>query len=212
MRFVAGNGFLRAVGLAAAAFQFFFAATMTIMLLFLTRELHLTGTAVGLTLAATGPGALAGSLLAARLPGRFGYGIALVSAAVLGEGVMLAVPALHGPATVTIPVLAAIIFVFGACGQLVDVTVMAIRQAVTPDGMQGRVSATITFAGMGLAPLGSLAGGILGQERGLRASLLATAAGMMLSPVLMASSPLIRLGRALPTQPGTPPDGSGRSD
>jgi MFS family permease len=212
LRFVAGNGFLRAVGLAAAAFQFFFAATMTIMLLFLTRELHLAGTAVGLTLAAAGPGALAGSLLAARLPGRFGYGTALVSAAVLGEGVMLAVPALHGPATVTIPVLAAIIFVFGACGQLADVTVMAIRQAVTPDGMQGRASATITFAGMGLAPLGSLAGGILGQECGLRVSLLVTAAGMMLSTVLMASSPLIRLGRALPAQPGTPPDGSGRSD
>ena len=66
-------------------------------------------------LAATGPGALAGSLLAARLPGRFGYGAVLASAAALGEGVMLA-------------------------------------------------------------------GGILGQERGLRVSLLATAAGMMLSP------------------------------
>ena len=62
LRFVAGNGFLRAVGLAAAAFQFFFAATMTLLLLFLTRELHLTGTAVGLALAATGPGALVGSL------------------------------------------------------------------------------------------------------------------------------------------------------
>lgn len=205
LRFVVGNGFVRAVCLAAAPFQFFFAATMTIMLLFLTRELHLAGTAVGLALAATGPGALAGSLLAARLPGRFGYGAVLVSAAVLGEGVMLAVPALHGPAAVTLPVLVAVIFVFGACGQLVDVTVMAIRQAVTPDGMQGRVSATITFAGMGLAPLGSLAGGILGQEWGLRVSLLATAAGMMLSPALMASSPLIRLGRTLPAQPGTPP-------
>jgi predicted MFS family arabinose efflux permease len=190
LRFVAGNRFLRAVGLAAAAFQFFFAATMTLLLLFLTRELHLAGAAVGLALAATGPGALVGSLLAARLAGRFGYGTVLVSAAVLGEGILLCVPALHGPAAVTIPVLVAVIFVFGASGQLVDVTVMAIRQAVTPDGMQGRVSATITFAGMGLAPLGSLLGGFLGQDCGLRVSLLATTAGMMLSPALMASSPL----------------------
>jgi MFS family permease len=211
LRFVLGNGFLRAVGLAAAVGQFFFAATMTIMLLFLTRDLHLAGTAVGLVLAATGPGALAGSLLAARLPGRFGYGAVLVSAAGLGDVVMLAVPALHGPAIATIPVLVAVIFVFGACGQLVDVTVMAIRQAVTLDGMQGRVSATITFAGMGLAPLGSLAGGLLGQEWGLRVSLLATIAGMMLSPALMASSPLIRLGRTLPAQPGTTSEGSGKS-
>ena len=198
LRFVAGSALLRAVGLASAAFQFFFAATMTVYLLFLTRDLHLPGTAVGLALAATGPGALLGSLLAARLPGRFGYGLVLVSATSLGDGVLLCVPALHGSAAVTIPVLVAVNFVFGTSGQLVDVTVMAVRQAATPDGIQGRVSATITFAGMGLTPLGSLLGGILGQQCGLRAGLLATAAGLMLSPLLMALSPLARLGRTLP--------------
>ncbi|MFG2624097.1 MFS transporter [Streptomyces sp. NPDC048473] len=198
LRFVVGNASLRAVGLASAAFQFSFAAMMTVYLLFLTRELHLTGTAVGLALAATGPGALLGSLLAARLPNRFGYGAVLVSAAALGDGVMLCVPALHGPSAVTIPALVAVNFVFGTFGQLVNVTVMAVRQAVTPDGMQGRAAATITFAGMGLTPLGSLLGGALAQEWELRTSLLVTAAGMMLSPVLIALSPLARLGRALP--------------
>jgi MFS family permease len=94
-------------------------------------------------------------------------------------------------------VLLAVNFVFGIAGQLVSVTVMAVRQAVTPHGMQGRVAATITFAGMGLAPLGSLLGGFLGQEWGLRTSLLVTAVGMLLSPALMALSPLARLGRDL---------------
>ena len=79
LRFVVGNPSLRTVCLASAAFQFFFAALMTIYLLFLARDLHLAGTAVGLALAATGPGALLGSLLAARLPGRFGYGAVLCS-------------------------------------------------------------------------------------------------------------------------------------
>lgn len=198
LRFVAGDTLLRTVGLASAAFQFSFAAMMTGYLLFLPRELHLSGTAVGLTLAATGPGALLGSLLAARLPRRFGYGAVLVSAAALGDGVLLCVPALHGPSTVTIPSLVAVNFMFGTFGQLVNVTVMAVRQAVTPDGMQGRVAATITFVGMGLTPLGSLLGGRLAQEWGLRTSLLVTAAGMMLSPALMALSPLARLGRELP--------------
>jgi MFS family permease len=198
LRFVAGHPLLRTVSLASAAFQFSFAAMMTGYLLFLTRELHLTGTAVGLALAATGPGALLGSLLAARLPGRFGYGAVLVSAAATGDGVMLCVPALHGPAAVTIPALVAVNFVFGTFGQLVNVTIMAVRQAATPSRMQGRASATITFAGMGLTPLGSLFGGFLGQEWGLRTALLVTAAGMMLSPALLALSPLARLGRTLP--------------
>ncbi|WP_392749388.1 MFS transporter [Streptomyces sp. LN590] len=198
LRFVVGHTLLRTVGLASAAFQFSFAAMMTVYLLFLPRELHLSGTAVGLALAATGPGALLGSLLAARLPNRFGYGVVLVSAAALGDGVLLCVPVLHGPSAVTIPALVAVNFVFGALGQLVNVTVMAVRQAVTPDGMQGRVAATITFVGMGLTPFGSLLGGLLAGEWGLRTSFLVTAGGMMLSPVLMALSPLARLGRALP--------------
>ncbi|MEU1306918.1 MFS transporter [Streptomyces shenzhenensis] len=198
LRFVTGDTSLRTVCLASAAFQFFFAAVMTVYLLFLPRDLHLSGTAVGLALAATGPGALLGSLLAARLPSRVGYGAVLVSAAALGDGVFLFVPALHGSPMVTIPALLTVNFVFGTFSQLVNVTVMAIRQTVTPDRMQGRAAATISFVGMGLTPLGSLLGGLLAEGWGTRTSLLVTAAGMLLSPALMALSPLSRLGRTLP--------------
>ncbi|MFJ1808315.1 MULTISPECIES: MFS transporter [unclassified Streptomyces] len=211
LRFVVSDTALRTVCLASAAFQFFFAAVMTVYLLFLLRELHLSGTAVGLALAATGPGALVGSMLAARLPNRFGYGPVLVAAAALGDGVFLCVPALHDSSPVTVPALLAVNFVFGAGGQLVNVAVMAVRQTVTPDGMQGRAAATITFVGMGLSPLGSLLGGFLAAEWGLRTSLMATAAGMMLSPVVMALSPLARLGRTLPATPIAPPT-AGRSE
>ncbi|MFC9496360.1 MFS transporter [Streptomyces sp. NPDC056982] len=200
LRFVVGDTSLRAVCLASAAFQFSLAATMTVYLLFLPRELHLSGTEVGLALAATGPGALLGSLLAARLPGRFGHGVVLVSAAALGDGAFLFVPALHGSSAGTVLALVAVSLVFGTFGQLVNVTVMGVRQALTPDGMQGRAAATITFVGMGLTPLGSLLGGFLADEWGLRLSLAVTAAGMLLSPLLMALSPLARLGRTLPAR------------
>ncbi|MFG2375557.1 MFS transporter [Streptomyces sp. NPDC048504] len=197
LRFVVGESLLRTVCFAAAAFQFFFAAMMTVYLLFLPRELHLSGTAVGLALAATGPGALVGALLAARLPGRFGCGRVIVVAAALGDGAFACVPALHGSTAMTMAVLLAVNFVFGIAGQLVNVTVMAVRQAVTPDGLQGRAAATITFVGMGLSPLGSLFGGFLAQEWGLQTGLLVSAVGMVLSPVVLALSPLARLGRDL---------------
>ena len=204
VRFVVRDPCLRTAGLASAAFQFSFAATMTVYLLFLTRELHLSGAAVGLALAATGPGALVGSVLAARLPSRFGYGVVLVTAAAVGDGVLLLVPAVHGPSAVALPVLIAVNFVFATFGQLVNVTIMVIRQAVTPAGLQGRAAATITFAGMGLTPFGSLLGGLLAQQCGLRTGLLVAAAGMMLSPLLMALSPLARLGRNLPGSRDSP--------
>ncbi|PTM87128.1 putative MFS family arabinose efflux permease [Streptomyces sp. VMFN-G11Ma] len=198
--FVVRDGSLRTVCFASATFQFFFAAVMTVYLLFLPRDLHLSGTAVGLALAATGPGALLGSLLAARLPRRFGYGVVLVSAAALGDGAFLCVPALHGSSGATVSALLAVNFVFGTFGQLVNVTIMAVRQTVTPDAMQGRAAATINCVGMGMTPLGSLLGGFLAEAWGTRSSLLVAAAGMLLSPALMAVSPLARLGRTLPAR------------
>ncbi len=70
--------------------------------------------------------------------------------------------------------------------------------------MRGRVAATVNFVGMGMAPLGSLLGGFLAQGWGTRAGLLVAAAGMLLSPALMALSPLARLGRTLPGPSKTP--------
>ncbi|MEW2178231.1 MFS transporter [Streptomyces sp. NPDC005406] len=206
LRFVTGNSSLRAVGAASALFQFWFAALMTVYLLYLPRGLHLSGTAIGLALAAMGPGAVVGSLLAARLPGRFGYGRVLVYSAFVADGVMLCVPALQGSAAVTLPVLVGVNLLFGTFGQLVNVTMMAVRQAVTPVRIQGRVVATINFAGMGLTPVGSLLGGFLAGHWGLRTSLLVTAVALSLSPLFMAFSPLARLGRHLPyeQEPGPP--------
>ncbi|MGW6303556.1 MFS transporter [Streptomyces niveus] len=203
LRFVGRDPSLRAVGIASALFHFFFAALMTVYLLFLPRTLQLSGAGVGLVLAAMGPGAVVGSVLAAWLPRRLGHGVVLVSSAVLAEGVMLFVPALHGSGGLTIAALMAINFLFGVFSQLVDVTVMAVRQSITPLPIQGRVVATLNFAGMGLTPLGSLLGGFLATGWGPRTSLLLTVVGLFLSPVFMALSPLARLGKELPAPGGT---------
>ncbi|MGW6057003.1 MFS transporter [Streptomyces sp. NPDC055189] len=202
LHLVLSNTSLRAVGIASALFQFSFAAVMTVYLLFLPRELHLSGLAVGLALAAMGPGAVVGALLSARLPGRFGYGRVLVVSAVLADGVLLCVPALYGSTAVTLAALMAVNFVFGVFSQLVNVTAMAVRQAITPVRMQGRVVATINFVGMGLTPVGSLLGGFLAGTLGLRTSLLLTAVCLALSPLFMALSPLARLGHQLPAEDG----------
>ncbi|WP_435135832.1 MFS transporter [Actinacidiphila sp. bgisy144] len=198
LRLVVRDPVLRAVGAASALFQFSFAALMTVYLLFLPRTLHLSGGAVGLVLAATGPGALAGSALAARLPSRLGLGPVLVGSAALADGVMLGVPALHGSGPATLAALTAVNVLFGAFGQLVDVTTTAIRQAATPVRFQGRVVATLNVAGIGMGPFGSLLGGALAAYCGPRTALLVTAAALVLSPLYMACSPLARLGRPAP--------------
>jgi predicted MFS family arabinose efflux permease len=200
-RLVLRDATLRSVAIASAIFQFSFAALMTVYLLYLPRELDLSGAAVGLVLAALGPGALVGSWLAAVLPGRrLRYGVVLVSAAVIADAVMLCVSAVPRAESVAVVLLMAVNFVFGIAGQVVDVTVMAVRQAITPVELQGRVVATVNFVGMGLTPLGSLLGGVAAAQWGLGASMLLTAVALALSPLFMALSPLARLGKTLPHQ------------
>jgi hypothetical protein len=53
---------------------------------------------------------------------------------------------------------------------------------------------------MGLTPLGSLAGGFLAESWGVRAALVVMSATTLLSPAVLAFSPLARLGRDLPRQ------------
>ena len=200
MRLVVGDTSLRTIAIASGLYQFSFAAFMTAYLLFLSRTLHLPGVVLGLVLAAFGPGALLGSFLSASLPRRFGYGRVVIAAAAISDGVLLCLPVLHGSAALTIASLVGINFLFGTFSQTVDIATMAIRQAITPLELQGRVVATMNFLGMGLTPVGSLVGGAVAAHLGTRAALLAAALGLCLSPVTFLLSPLARMGKALPVR------------
>jgi MFS family permease len=172
---------------------------MTVYILFLARSLDLSGAIMGVVLAAFGPGALLGSLVSGWMPRWFGYGRVVVLAALISDLVMLCTSILHGSSTATIAALITINFLYGVFSQTVDVAVMAIRQAVTPPAIQGRVVATINFLGMGLTPVGALLGGAAAGQLGVRVALIITTAGLFLSPLSLSLSPLRRLGRHLPS-------------
>ena len=199
LRVVVGDGSLRAVAIATCVYQFFFTALMTVYLLFLSRSLELPGAAMGVVLAAFGPGALVGSLLSGWMPRWFGYGRVVVFAALISDLVMLCTSALHGSSAATIAALITINFLYGVFSQTVDVAVTAIRQAIAPAALQGRVVATINFLGMGLTPFGALLGGLAAGLLEVRVALTLAIAGLFLSPLSLALSPLARLGRRLPT-------------
>ena len=61
-------------------------------------------------------------------------------------------------------------FDFG--GVLCGINYLALRQAITPDRLLGRMTATMRFLTVAAAPLGSLAGGALATVIGLRGTLL----------------------------------------
>jgi predicted MFS family arabinose efflux permease len=88
-------------------------------------------------------------------------------------------------------ILAEALWGFGAVVYVVNT--VSLRQAITPNQLQGRVTASLRFVTWGIAPLGFLLGGMLGETIGLQATLLVAVAGPLLSVACLVLSPVLGL-------------------
>ena len=59
-------------------------------------------------------------------------------------------------------------FISGITNPVYNVNQVSLRQAITPDRLQGRMNASMRFIVWGTIPLGALLGGGLGEALGLR--------------------------------------------
>ncbi|MFH0517604.1 MFS transporter [Streptomyces sp. M41] len=196
LKFVLRHPALRAIMLGDAIFNFFLVMYQTMLLVFLEREMGLTSFGIGLVLSAMGCGALLGALSATAVSKRVGQGrvIWLASLATC-------------PLTALMPLARPGWSVYGAAvglaglslGGVVRVVAQSsLQQALTPDRLLGRMSATARFVSWGGVPLGGLLGGVSGSLFGAAGTLWAGAAGMTLSVLPAFLSPLRAL-RALPS-------------
>lgn len=107
------------------------------------------------------------------------------------------------PLAVLVPRVALPMIVASEFGQWMAVTVyfvnaISVRQAMTPDRLQGRVNATMRFIAGGALPIGALIGGALGGVIGLPLTLVVAEFGMLLAFLWLLLSPVRGL-RILPT-------------
>lgn len=160
---------------------------------YVLRGLGLGPVLLGLGIATGGAGALTGSLLAQPMARRLGVGPAIVAASALSALgtciVLLAPPGQAGG-------MAALVvsqFLGDAFGVVPLILATSLRQSVLPQQLLGRVGATFRAAQGGLAVIGALIGGALGQALGLRETLLLAIAGLMIGPLIGGFSPLRRV-------------------
>jgi len=189
-RFLAGDRVQRAVTLGLGVVNLAWAMELALYFVFLVRVLHLPAPLVGVSLAGGGPGALAGTAVAGRVQRRFGVCAAIVGGLLLFAAGALLIPLAPAAPAVAVPMLVVAGFVMAVGGQLCAVNVLTLRQSATPDRLLGRVNASFFFVVLGVSPLGSLAGGLLGQAVGPRQALLVAIAGMFAAPVILLLSPL----------------------
>ena len=198
LKFVGHEPTLRALAGCSAVTNFSGWVFLSVYIIFMERELGLGATSIGLVFAAGGVGALIGSILAGRLASRFGTGLTLVGSQ-FGFGVTgLLVPLAMLVPSVALPLVVAAEFLQWLMLLIFAINAVSLRQRITPDAFLGRVNATFTFVARGMAPIGSLVGGILGGVIGLPMTLVVGEIGMFLAVGFLVMSPLISSHRRSP--------------
>lgn len=197
VRFVRSQRLLVALACAVGVWQMCHHAALVVQILLATRTLGLSEQAIGLSYTGMGLGTVLGSVWGDRISRRIGPGRCLtLGFAVCGTGWGLL--ALAPAGRLGIAAFALMLLMFGAGAVLVFINFLALRQAVTPEPLLGRMTSTMRWLILIPAGPGALLGGWLGEHLGLRASL-AFAGGTALLLALVASRvAVIRDLRELP--------------
>jgi len=198
LKLVWHNPVLRSLAWTIAIWQLLHHMQAAILILFATRELQLSPGMIGAAFVFAGFGCFAAAVFAERLGDRYGIGPMIVYGFV-GTGAAWVVIALNRatgwPAAL---MFGAALFVFDFSATLFGIHYMSLRQAITPDYLLGRMTATMRFLALVAAPFGALFGGALGEWLGLSGTLLVVGIfGLMLAALALSQSP-VRSVRQLP--------------
>ncbi len=197
VRFVVGNRLLLTLGVLMGVWQMCHYAAMVVQILFATRTLGLSEQAVGLCYTGVGVGTILGSVFGRRVSQRIGPGPCLVVGyAICGAGWGLLAIAPANAWGVAAFALMMMLFAGGAV--FIFINFLALRQAVTPEPMLGRMTSTMRWLTLLAAGPGALLGGWLGEHFGLRSSLAFAAIVSAILVVVAWRLPLIRDLKTLP--------------
>ena len=203
LEFVARRRLLTTMAIAVGIWQFCYQGTVAIQILFGTRMLGLSERSIGLSYVALGGGTILASAFGNRLVRHIGPGPALVLGfAVCAVGWMILALAPLG--FFGIVAFAAMLFLYGVGATIIFINFLALRQAVTPAPMLGRMTTTMRWLILVPAGPGALFGGWIGEQFGLRAPMLFSGVATLLLAIAAWREPVIRGVRALPSvDPGS---------
>ena len=161
------------------------------LFLFAYRDVHLSPAMFGLVFAAGGAGAIVGAMAVGAVVRKMGVGNSLaLTNALLGMAFLAWPLALLGAPLL---ILGTLMFVAGIADSIYNVSQVSLRQAVTPDRLQGRMTATMRTMFWGVRPIANLAGGLLAGAVGAPATIVIGSLIGMTATVLVLAGPLGRV-------------------
>ncbi|HYM48642.1 MAG TPA: MFS transporter [Burkholderiaceae bacterium] len=196
--FVRRHRLLVTMAVVVGGWQMCHHAAVVVQILFATRTLGLSEGAVGLSFVGLGLGTIAASTVGNRISRSLGPGPTLVlGVAICGVGWLIG--AVAPVSAFGVALFATMLMMFGVGAVLIFITFLALRQAVTPAPLLGRMTSTVRWLILLPAGPGALLGGWLGEHFGLRAALAFAGSTALVLGAIAWQQPVIRTTRVLPT-------------
>ena len=197
LRFVAGHPLLVTLAVTVGLWQMAHYAAVVVQILFATRVLGMDEQSIGLSYVALGVGTVVASVMGRRVSARIGPGpCMLLGFAITGLGWLML--ALAPTGDIGVAMFAAMLTSFSAGAIFIFINFLALRQAVTPAPLLGRMTSTMRWLTLLAAGPGALIGGWLGEYVGLRWALAFAGATSLLLALLAWRVPRLRELRSLP--------------
>jgi MFS family permease len=170
LQFVARHRLLLVLSLCVSLWQLCYSVALVVHILFATRELGLSAQQIGLSYTGLGIGTIAASLWGNRISRLFGPGPCLLLG-VLACGLAwmtVSLAPVNVPGKMMYPLT---LLAFGCGAVFVTVNFYALRQAITPAPLLGRMTTITRWLTLLAGAPGALLGGWVGESFGLRYAL-----------------------------------------
>jgi MFS family permease len=197
VRYVVRHRYLKWIAACTGSSNFFGSIAFSIGVLYMARTLHMSSLAAGIVMAGFGIGSLVGAVATPRFQKAVGVGRAIWIPAMGFSLAGLSFPL--APSGFPIPVLLAGTLLFGISGMAYNITQVSLRQAITPERMQGRMNASMRWIVWGTMPIGSLVGGAIATTYGIKTALWVGAIGGCFTFLFVLLSSVAKI-RVMPTQ------------
>jgi hypothetical protein len=194
---VARDPILRAVAGARATSELFTHVWVSMLLVFLTRDLELDPIVFGVLFAVGGVCSFFGAVAASSVERWLGLGPTLVLTFFMSSAALLTVPLAAGPFLLVV-FLVGIQQIADAPATIYQIHEESLIQAIVPGATIGRVTASLRVVGWTAMLLGTIVGGVLGETIGPRMTMLIGGIGAVPAVLWLVWSP-IRHMRSLST-------------
>lgn len=184
LRVTLGHRILRTVLLQAAWFNLLHDVVLVLFPLYGLKDLELGPALLGFIIAAASAGAFGGALIAGWLARRIGIGPAMVVGMATSAVGLLSLPLATGPRVTQLTMLGAGYLISGVGITIFNIHSVALRQAIIPNRLLGRVSATYRFVAWAVIPVGGLLAVALAQSLQARGALLVAGIGLLIGAVV----------------------------